>query len=124
VVSRAMVADMPDGSVIVDVSIDQGGCVETSRPTSHAEPVFECEGVLHYCVTNMPGAYPRTSTLALTAATSSHVVALADRGLARWIEDRGRANGVNTHRGRITHKSVAESLNQDDRYRSLAGGLF
>lgn len=109
-VSEAMVASMQPGSVIVDVSIDQGGCIETSRPTSHSDPVFQAHGVTHYCVTNMPGAYPQTSTVALTDATLPYVLQLAAKGLSTLKEDDGFAKGVNTYRGNITCKPVAESL--------------
>jgi alanine dehydrogenase len=110
VVTEQMVKRMPQGSVIVDVSIDQGGCVETSRPTSHSHPVFVAHGVTHYCVTNMPGAYPRTSTLALTEATLPYALKLADRGMAATADDSGFAKGVNTHAGRITYRAVADAL--------------
>lgn len=110
VVSNKMVQKMQTGSVIVDVSIDQGGCIETSRPTSHSEPVFEKHGVIHYCVTNMPGAYPRTSTLALTAATLPYVLLLANRDLQALIEDDGFAKGVNTCCGHVTNKAIADVL--------------
>ena len=110
VVTEAMVQRMQAGSVIVDVSIDQGGCVETSRPTSHSEPIFERHGVIHYCVTNMPGAYPRTSTLALTTATLPYVMRLAEKGIGALHEDPGFAKGVNTHNGALTCKPVAEAL--------------
>jgi alanine dehydrogenase len=110
VVTEAMVQGMQPGSVIVDVSIDQGGCVETSRPTSHSHPVFEKHGVIHYCVTNMPGAYPRTSTMALTTATLPYVQRLAQRGLAALRDDPGFGKGVNTYKGHITVRAVAEAL--------------
>jgi alanine dehydrogenase len=116
VVSEAMVATMPQGSVIVDVSIDQGGCIATSRPTSHSSPVFVAHGVTHYCVTNMPGAYPRTATVALTDATLPYVQRLADRGLAALAADPGFAKGVNTHAGRIRSAVVAEALGLKSRY--------
>jgi alanine dehydrogenase len=109
-VTEAMVRAMQPGSVIVDVSIDQGGCVETSRPTSHSDPVFEVHGVTHYCVANMPGAYPRTSTLALTAATFPYVQRLAKQGLDALRADPGFAKGVNTHAGYVTCAAVAEGL--------------
>ncbi|MEQ8233516.1 MAG: alanine dehydrogenase [Gammaproteobacteria bacterium] len=110
VLTRAMVADMQPGSVIVDVSIDQGGCIETSRPTSHSDPVYtECE-VLHYCVTNMPGAYPRTSTQALTTATLPYVRRLAAQGLDALRADAGFARGVNVHAGRVRCAAVAAAL--------------
>jgi alanine dehydrogenase len=120
VVSESMVKRMPQGAVIVDVSIDQGGCVATSRPTSHSKPVFVAHGVTHYCVTNMPGAYPRTSTLALTEATLPYALALADAGLDAAARDAGLAKGVNTHRGYVTYRAVAEALGLTDRYSDLA----
>jgi alanine dehydrogenase len=110
VVTEAMVASMASGSVIVDVSIDQGGCVATSRATSHSAPVFVAHGVTHYCVTNMPGAYPRTATLALTQATLPYALRLASGGLAAFMADVGFAKGVNTHAGRIHCRAVAEAL--------------
>ena len=118
VVTEAMVAAMLPGAVIVDVSIDQGGCVETARPTSHSDPVYLAHGVVHYCVANMPGAYPRTSTLALTAATMPYVRRLADRGLAALRDDPGFARGLNTSGGYITYRAVAESLGRMDAYRT------
>ena len=122
-ISAAMVATMPEGSVIVDVSIDQGGCVETSRPTSHSEPTFVEHGVIHYCVTNMPGAYPRTSTFALTDATLPYVVRIADHGLSAFSEDARFGSGVNTLDGCLTFLPVAEALEMQDRYRSLSDML-
>jgi alanine dehydrogenase len=120
VVTEAMVQDMQPGSVIVDVSIDQGGCVETSRPTTHSEPVYERHGVIHYCVANMPGAYPRLSTLALTSATLPYVQKLADGGLDALRADPGFALGVNTHAGYITCEAVASALGRMDSYRAFA----
>ena len=119
VVTEAMVASMPKGSVIVDVSIDQGGCVETSKPTSHSDPVYEKHGVIHYCVTNMPGAYPRTSTLALTAATFPYVEKLATRGLEALREEPGFAKAVNAYRGFLTLKPVAEAFGLVARYKDF-----
>ena len=119
VVSASMVASMPEGAVIVDVSIDQGGCVETSRPTSHSDPVYVEHGVTHYCVTNMPGAYPRTSTFALTAATLPYAKRLADGGVEAALEDAAFAKGINTFAGDITCRPVAEALDKLDRYTSL-----
>ena len=110
VVSEAMVKGMPAGSVIVDVSIDQGGCVETSRPTTHSAPTFVAHGVIHYCVTNMPGAYPRTATQALTQATLPYVVRLAGRGMEAVLADPGFAAGVNVRAGVIANRAVAEAL--------------
>jgi len=110
-VSRDMVRRMEKGGVLVDISIDQGGCFETSRPTTHAEPTYEVDGVIHYCVTNMPGAVPRTSTFALTNATLPYVRAIAQRGWRRALAaDAGFANGLNVHAGRITHEAVARDL--------------
>jgi alanine dehydrogenase len=102
---------MRKGSVLVDVSIDQGGCFETSRPTTHAEPTYEVDGVVHYCVANMPGAAPLTSTYALGAATTPYVLALADKGVERALaDDPGFAAGLNVAGGRIVHPAVAASL--------------
>ncbi|MCZ7525646.1 MAG: alanine dehydrogenase [Acidimicrobiia bacterium] len=110
-VTEAMVEAMRPGSVIVDIAIDQGGCVATSRETTHAEPVFEHAGVLHYAVGNMPGAVPRTSTYALTNATLEYVVALATGGVAAAVADHpDLAAGVNTVAGRVTNAAVAEAL--------------
>jgi alanine dehydrogenase len=110
-VTRAMVKTMKPGTVLVDISIDQGGCFETSHPTTHAEPTFVVDGVIHYCVANMPGAVPRTSTLALTNATLPYVRALVDHG---WQEafrrDPGLAAGLNVYAGEITHEAVAKAL--------------
>jgi alanine dehydrogenase len=116
VVTEEMVATMQAGSVIVDVSIDQGGCVATSRPTTHAHPVYQVHGVTHYCVANMPGAYPRISTIALTNATLPYVRRLADQGLEALHADPGFARAVNTYRGRITCEAVAEALGRRDRF--------
>lgn len=119
VVSEAMVRQMPDGAVIVDVSIDQGGCVETSRPTSHADPVFTKHGVTHYCVTNMPGAYPRTSTLSLTATTLPYIERIANGGAAAVLDDPLFAKGVNTCSGAVTYRPVAEALDLMEHFREL-----
>ena len=110
-VSRAMVKTMKAGAVLVDIAIDQGGCFETSRPTTHAEPTYIVDGVIHYCVTNMPGAVPRTSTVALTNATLPYVRSLADLGWQAAIaRDLGLARGLNVHNGQITHEAVARDL--------------
>jgi alanine dehydrogenase len=110
-VTRAMVRTMKPGTVLVDIAIDQGGCFETSRPTSHAEPTFVLDGVIHYCVTNMPGAVPRTSTFALTNATLPYVKALADHGWHKALaNDIGLARGLNVHDGQLTHEAVASAL--------------
>ena len=120
VVTEAMVKSMPKGSVVVDVSIDQGGCVETSRPTTHADPVFTVHGVIHYCVANMPGAYPRTSTIALTRATLPYALKLATGGLGALGRDRGVAKAVNTFNGWITCPPVAEYWRMEDRFRPFS----
>jgi alanine dehydrogenase len=116
VITEAMVQTLPRGSVIVDVSIDQGGCVATSHPTTHSDPVFVTHGVIHYCVTNMPGAYPRTATLALTAASAPYVERVAAGGIAAVLADPGFAKGVNVYRGHLTHAAVADSLGWRERY--------
>ena len=110
-VTRQMLQKMKPGSVIVDIAIDQGGCFETSRPTTHAAPTFVVDGIVHYCVANMPGAVPRTSTFALTNATLPYVRAIADLGWqAAFKQDPGLAAGLNVHAGQITHTAVAKSL--------------
>ena len=113
-VTRAMVKTMKPGAVLVDISIDQGGCFETSHPTTHAEPTFVVDGVIHYCVANMPGAVPRTSTLALTNATLPFVLALAGKGAKKALQDdRHLLAGLNVHRGQVTHREVAHALGYD-----------
>ncbi|MGB0084206.1 MAG: alanine dehydrogenase [Rhodomicrobiaceae bacterium] len=110
-VSARTVAAMKPGAVIVDVSIDQGGCFETSRPTTHSQPTYMVNGVLHYCVANMPGAVPRTSTFALDNATRPFILALADKGFPRaLIDDAHLRNGLNVHDGKITCRAVADAL--------------
>lgn len=110
-ISARTVAAMKPGSVIVDVSIDQGGCAETSRPTTHSQPTFVVDGVVHYCVANMPGAVPRTSTFALDNATRPFVLALADKGFPRaLIDDPHLRNGLNVHDGKVTCRAVADAL--------------
>jgi alanine dehydrogenase len=107
-VTRGMLKDVPDGAVIVDVAVDQGGCIETTHPTTHSDPTFYVEGVLHYCVANMPGAVPRTSTFALTNATLPYALKLANKGLIGAVmSDRGLKEGVNTYAGRLTYEAVA-----------------
>jgi alanine dehydrogenase len=113
-VTRRMVAEMKNGSVICDVAIDQGGCVETARPTTHSDPVYTVDGVTHYCVANMPGAVPVTSTQALTNATLPYVEAIAAYGLAEAIaRDRALARGVNVLDGKVTYEAVAEAHGLD-----------
>jgi alanine dehydrogenase len=119
VVTEAMVQSMQPGSVIVDVSIDQGGCVATSRPTSHSNPVFVRHSVVHYCVTNMPGAYPRTATVALTHATLPYVTKLAQQGIGALRQNPGFGKGVNTYRGYLTEEPVADALGMRSRYRAF-----
>jgi alanine dehydrogenase len=115
-VTRAMVKTMKPGAVLVDIAIDQGGCFETSRPTTHAEPTYVLDGVIHYCVTNMPGAVPRTSTFALTNATLPYVKAIADQGWRQALaNDGGLARGLNVHAGQLTHEAVARALGFDFR---------
>ncbi len=113
-ITRDMVRQMRRGTVIVDVAIDQGGCSETSRPTSHSDPTYVEEGVVHYCVTNMPGAVARTSTFALNNATLPYVVNLANKGWREALaEDTHFRDGLNVHAGHITHPAVAEALDLD-----------
>jgi alanine dehydrogenase len=110
-VTRDMVRRMRPGSVLVDIAIDQGGCFETSRPTTHAQPTYVEHGVVHYCVTNMPGAVARTSTFALTNATLPFVLALAGKGWRQaMLDDPHLAEGLNVHEGRVTHGAVARAL--------------
>jgi alanine dehydrogenase len=118
-VSREMIGQMKKGAVIVDVAIDQGGCVETAHPTTHSDPVYEVDGVIHYCVANMPGAVPRTSTIALTNATLPYTRLLARNGFEKAVrENAGLAEGVNVYQGEITYEAVATSQNR--KYTSLA----
>ena len=114
IVSHVMVSRMKQGSVIVDVAIDQGGCIETAKPTTHSNPSYEVDGVVHYCVTNMPAAVPNTSTLALTNATFPYVLKLAKLGAKAAIaNDPGIAEGVNTIDGNLTYKAVADSQGRE-----------
>jgi alanine dehydrogenase len=109
-ITRDMLGVMKKGAVIVDVAIDQGGCVETAKPTTHSDPVYSVEGIIHYCVANMPGGVPITSTKALTNATLPYVEAIADHGLREAVEhDRALARGVNVLNGKITYEAVAEA---------------
>ncbi|GIL00780.1 MAG: alanine dehydrogenase [Alphaproteobacteria bacterium] len=109
-VTREMLSGMKKGAVLVDVAIDQGGCFETSHPTTHSEPTFVVDGIVHYCVANMPGAVPVTSTTALNNATLHHGLQLADKGLKALTDDPHLRNGLNVHRGRVTNRAVAEAL--------------
>jgi alanine dehydrogenase len=111
IVTRKMVQSMEGGSVIVDVAVDQGGCIETTRPTTHSEPVYEAENVIHYAVTNIPGAVAMTSTYALTNVTLPYLSKIADLGLSKALDSSDSlSKGVNTHNGKLTHALVAESL--------------
>ena len=118
-VTREMIESMKPGSVIVDVAVDQGGCVETTRPTSHSEPTFVLSGVVHYCVPNIPGAVPRTSTYGLSNATLPYALKLANKGFLKAVKaDRPLALGVNTYAGHVTYEAVADAFGFE--YRALA----
>ncbi len=113
-VTREMVSKMKPGSVIVDVAVDQGGCVETTHATTHSDPTYYVDGVLHYCVANMPGAVPRTSTNGLSNATLPYVIKLADRGFEEAVaDDKPLALGVNIYQGKVTYQAVAEAFGLD-----------
>jgi alanine dehydrogenase len=113
-VTRAHLATMRPGSVLVDVAIDQGGCFETSKPTTHAEPTYIVDGIVHYCVANMPGAVPRTSAFALNNATLPFTLALADKGAKQaMLDDPHLLNGLNVHHGMVTYEDVARDLGYD-----------
>jgi alanine dehydrogenase len=117
-VTREMLKTMHRGAVIVDVAVDQGGCIETTRPTTHSNPTFFVDDVLHYCVANMPGAVPRTSTFALTNATLPLALKLANKGFINAVRsDANLKNGVNTYKGQITYEAVAESQGRE--YKSV-----
>jgi alanine dehydrogenase len=123
-ISRKLLQRMRPGSVLVDIAIDQGGISETSRPTSHSQPLFVEHGVLHYCVPNMPAACARTATLALTQATFPYVLRLADRGLDALSEDGGLANGLQVHAGYVTHRGLAEDVGRPFRsHAEIAAGM-
>jgi alanine dehydrogenase len=110
-VTADLVRRMKPGAVVVDVAIDQGGCFETSHPTTHDQPTYVVDGVIHYCVANMPGGVPRTSTFALNNATLPFVLALADKGARRaLLDDPHLLNGLNLHAGQVTHPAVADAL--------------
>jgi alanine dehydrogenase len=113
-VTRDMISRMKKGAVVVDVAIDQGGCFETSHATTHADPTFMVDGVVHYCVANMPGAVARTSTFALNNATIGHAVALADKGWLQAIKDNVHLkHGLNVAQGKVTYEAVARDLGYD-----------
>jgi len=110
-ITRKMLKDWKNGSVLVDVAIDQGGCAETSRPTTHADPTYVVDGVIHYCVANMPGGVARTSTFALNNATLPYALAIADKGYKKaLLDDIHLRNGLNVYRGKVTYKAVADVL--------------
>jgi alanine dehydrogenase len=109
-VTREMIGSMRAGSVVVDVAIDQGGCIETAKPTSHSDPIYVVDGVIHYCVTNMPGAVPRTSTLALSNVTLPYGLELADHGLDAAKSDPALAKGINVLNGSVTYQAVADAF--------------
>jgi alanine dehydrogenase len=109
-VTRGMLAIMKPGSVLVDVAIDQGGCFESSRPTTHSDPVYEVDGIVHYCVANMPGAVPITSTISLTNVTLPYVEAIAEQGVREAVtRSEALARGVNVAGGKLTYAAVAEA---------------
>ena len=109
-VTKKMLKDWKQGSVLVDVAIDQGGCAETSKATTHQHPTYVVDGVIHYCVANMPGGVARTSTFALTNATLPYAVKLANKGVAAMLDDEHLLNGLNVHAGKITYEAVARDL--------------
>ncbi len=110
-VTEALIAEMSPGSVVVDVAVDQGGCIETCVPTTHDNPTFVKHGVVHYCVANMPGAVPQTSTFALTNTTRPYARKIADLGLVEAIKsDKALARGLNTYNGHVTYEAVAKDL--------------
>ncbi|HKK31933.1 MAG TPA: alanine dehydrogenase, partial [Desulfomicrobiaceae bacterium] len=113
-ITREMLKTMKPGTVLVDVAIDQGGCFETSHPTTHTDPTFEIDGVMHYCVANMPGAVPITSTMALTNATLPYAVQLANKGWKQACQDTpGLKEGVNMVDGKVTYKGVSEAFDME-----------
>ncbi|MCK5343804.1 MAG: alanine dehydrogenase, partial [Candidatus Heimdallarchaeota archaeon] len=112
-ITKDMLSTMKKGSVIVDVAIDQGGCFETSKPTTHVDPIYEVDGVVHYCVANMPGAVPLTSAIALTNATLPYAVKIANNGWKAVCEDKGFAKGVNYVGDKLVCKPVADAFNMD-----------
>ena len=111
-ITRDMLKLMPKGAVIVDVAVDQGGCVETSKPTTHQDPIFEIDGIMHYCVANMPGAVPYTSTIALANVTYPYIKKIAEQGITKALNsDKELRKGLNIYKGKITHRGVADSFN-------------
>jgi alanine dehydrogenase len=113
-VTKELIGKMERGSVVVDVAVDQGGCIETCRPTTHDNPTYEVEGVIHYCVANMPGAVPQTSTWALTNTTMSYALKIADQGLVAAAKaDRALMKGINTYGGHVTYEAVAQATKME-----------
>ena len=113
-VNREMLALMRPGSIIVDVAIDQGGCFETSRATTHVEPVYDVDGILHYCVANMPGTVPLTSTFSLAGATLPYIIEFAEHGVLESLKNNTNTrNGLNLYKGQVTHEAVAQPLNKE-----------
>lgn len=119
IITENMLKTMPQGSVIVDVSIDQGGCFETSKATTHSHPTYIKHGVIHYCVSNMPGAYPKASTLALTDATLNYILDIAEHSLSGFMADKNKIKAVNTYKGKITSEQVAKDLNLLNAYQAI-----
>jgi len=118
-ITKKSLSLMKKGAVIVDVAIDQGGCTETSHPTTHADPVYKVDEIVHYCVANMPGAYSRTSTFALNYATISYGMDLANRGVLACKDNPGLQSGINMYKGKITHKAVAEAFGMQHLYKNI-----
>ena len=123
-ITEEMLKAMQTGSVIVDVSIDQGGCFETSRPTTHSDPVYVINGVIHYCVSNMPGAYPKASTIALTNATIQYIHEIAESGLNGFTSDKGKIKAFNVFRGKIVSINVASDLGMLDSYEAMEDSVI
>jgi len=119
IISEAMIKTMPKGSVLVDVSIDQGGCFETSIPTTHSDPVFTKYDVIHYCVANMPGAYPKASTLALTDITIQYILELAEQGVTNFLTDEHKVKAINIYKGQLVTETVAKDLSCLDLFQPL-----
>jgi alanine dehydrogenase len=119
IITETMLKTMQPGSVIVDVSIDQGGCFETSRPTTHSDPVFTKYGVIHYCVANMPGAYPKTSTIALTNVTIKYILDIAENSLNGIMSDKGKIKAINVYQGKVTSEKVAKDLDLLEQFKPI-----
>lgn len=119
IITEKMLKTMQTGSVIVDVSIDQGGCIETSRPTTHSDPVFIKHDVIHYCVTNMPGAYPKTSTIALTDVTIKYILDIAENSLNGIMSNEGESKAINVYQGKITSEKVAKDLDLLEQFKPI-----